>query len=198
MKKTLWAIGMMFVMTVSFSLLGYTQEEKMDQDKMMQAYMKMMAPNKNHEIFKDHVGEWIVMTKAWMQPGADPVESKNSAKIEVIMGGRFMKMTFKGTMFGQPFEGLQITGYDNILKKYVTFWIDSSSTSFYLTKGTLDETGKVMTEEGDWLDPMTGGTFKVRAKSTMISPDEFFHEMYITGPDGKEFKSLENRMTRKK
>jgi len=198
MKKMLWAIGMMFVMTVSFSLPGLTQEEKMDQDKMMEAYMKMMAPNENHEIFKKFVGEWDVMTKAWMQPGADPVESKNSAKIEVIMGGRFMKMDFKGMMLGQPFEGLQIVGYDNAQRKYATFWIDSSSTAFYLQTGTLDETGKVLNETGEWLDPMTGGTIKVRAKTEMISDNELHYEMYMTGPDGKEFKSLENRMTQKK
>jgi len=198
MKKMLWAIGMMFVMTVSFSLPGLTQEEKMDQDKMMEAYMKMMAPNENHEIFKKFVGEWDVMTKAWMQPGADPVESKNSAKIEVIMGGRFMKMDFKGMMLGQPFEGLQIVGYDNAQRKYATFWIDSSSTAFYLQTGTLDETGKVLNETGEWLDPITGGTIKVRAKTEMISDNELHYEMYMTGPDGKEFKSLENRMTQKK
>ncbi len=198
MKKTLLAIGMMFVMTASFSLPGLAQESKMDQDKMMKAYMKMMAPNKNHEMFKKYVGEWIVTTTAWMQPGAEPVVSQNSAKIEVIMGGRFMKMDFTGAMFGQPFEGLQIVGYDNTQEKFVTFWIDSLSTAFYLQTGTLDETGKVLNETGEWLDPMTGGTIKVRAKTELINDNEIHYEMYMTGPDGKEFKSLDNRMTRKK
>jgi len=45
---------------------------------------------------------------------------------------------------------------------------------------------------------MTGGTVKVRDITKMISPDEFSYEMYMTGPDGKEFKSLENRAVRKK
>lgn len=82
-KKTLKIIGVVFVMTVSFYLPSQSQEAKMDQEKMMEAYMKMMAPNKNHEIFKDHVGEWVVMTKAWMQPGVEPVESKNSSRSRI-------------------------------------------------------------------------------------------------------------------
>jgi hypothetical protein len=55
-----------------------------------------------------------------------------------------------------------------------------------------------MTEIAEWDDPMTGGKIKVRAITKMISEDEFLYEMYMAGPDGKEFKSLENRGRRKK
>lgn len=55
-----------------------------------------------------------------------------------------------------------------------------------------------MTETGEWPDPMTGGIIKVRAISRMISKDELTYELYMTGPDGKKFKTLENLMRRKK
>lgn len=55
-----------------------------------------------------------------------------------------------------------------------------------------------MTETGDWPNPMTGGTVKVRAVTKIISNDEFVYEMFMTGADGKEFKNLENRAIRKK
>jgi hypothetical protein len=45
---------------------------------------------------------------------------------------------------------------------------------------------------------MTGGTIKVRDRTEMISSDEIHYEMYMTGPDGKEFKTIDNRMTRRK
>jgi len=31
-----------------------------------------------------------------------------------------------------------------------------------------------------------------------VRPDEFIYELHMVGPDGTEFKSLENRATRKK
>lgn len=172
-----------------------TQE---DQQKMMQEYMKMMAPNENHAYFKDLVGKWDVKTTAWMASGQEPVVSQSSCEASILFGGRFLMMKFAGTMFGQPFEGLEIVGYDNSKKKYVTFWIDNQGTGFYLTEGTRDTTTRVETETGDWPDPMTGSIIKVRSITKFVSKDEYVYELYMTPPGAKEFKSMENRSTRKK
>ncbi len=191
-------LGFSLLMFTFLFHIGMTQEsQKMDKE-MMEAYMKMMAVNENHTFLKNFVGEWTVETTAWMQPGAEPVKSENMAKAELIYGGRFLQVNFKGTMFGQPFEGLQIVGYDNQKKRYISFWIDSSSTSFYLTEGTRDEKTNVITENGLWPDPMSGTDMKVRTVTTLVSKDEYKFEMFMGLPDGKEFKSMENRSTRKK
>jgi hypothetical protein len=182
----------------SSGLAAGPQQSQQDQQKAMEAYMKMMATNENHAYLKNFVGEWNATSQAWMMPGQAPESSQNTAQGEMILGGRFLKMNYKGMMFGQPFEGVQIIGYDNMKKKFITFWIDSSSTAFFLTEGNLDESAKTMTETGLWPDSMTGGTMKVRAVTKMIGPDEFSYEMYMVGPDGKEFRSLKNRAVRKK
>ena len=106
-------------------------------------------------------------------------------------------MKFSGTMMGQPFEGIQIVGYDNMQKKFVTFWIDSSSTAFFLLSGTYDEASRTWTDRGQWQDPM-GGTTVVRSLTRIVGPDEYTYEMYMVMPEGKEFKSLENRCLRVK
>jgi hypothetical protein len=196
---TVKRIGMLGVFFVILALTIYAQEPSQeDQQKMMEAYMKMSALNENHEHLKIFAGDWEVSTKGWMYPGAEPALSQGISKGGMIMGGRFLKMHFKGTMFGQPFECLQIIGYDNLQKKYVTFWIDSTSTAFYLMSGTRDKEKNVTTEAGVWPDPMTGGTIKVRDVTELISKDEFKYEMYMTGPDGKEFKIVEYIAKRKK
>ena len=190
------------VLALSLSLVGgltvAAQQSEQDQQKAMEAYLKMMAINENHAYLKNFVGEWNVTSKGWMMPGQEPVISQNTGQAELILGGRFLKIQFKGTMFGQPFEGLQIIGYDNMKKKYISFWIDSTSTAFFETEGTRDEPSKTTTETGLWPDPMTGGTTKVKGVTKLVSPDEFSYELYMIGPDGKEFKSLENRCLRKK
>ncbi len=192
------AIGTALLIVSLSSMYINAQEAQQDQQAMMEAYMKMMAPNENHAYFKNFIGQWEVTSTAWMMPGAEPVVSNSVSKAELILGGRFLKMEYKGTMFGQPFEGIQINGYDNFQKKYISFWIDNSSTAFYLLSGTFDETGKIMTERAEWTDPMTGGTMKVRTTTKWISQDEFVYEMFMISPDGQEFKSLENRVKRNK
>jgi hypothetical protein len=196
-KKNFLVMVMAPLIVFLSCLFVNAQEPQQDQQAMMEAYMKMMAPNENHEYLKNFVGEWDVTTTSWMMPGAEPMVSKNSSSAEMILGGRFLKMVFKGTMMGQPFEGIQINGYDNHLKKFISFWIDNSSTSFFLLSGTLDETEKAMTEQAEWADPMTGGTMKVRTTTKWVSQDEFVYEMFMIGPDGQEFKSLQNRVVRK-
>jgi hypothetical protein len=173
------------------------QEATPEQQKAMEMYMKLMAPNENHAFLKNFAGDWNVTSTAWMQPGAPPSVSTSTSKGEIVLGGRYVIMKYTGVMFGQPFEGIQIMGYDNQQKKFASFWIDNTSTSFYMTTGTRDTTANTIDDTGLWPDPM-GGSSKIHAVTRFVGPDEFTYELYMVGPDGKEFKSLENRATRKK
>jgi len=67
---------------------------------------------------------------------------------------------------------------------------------FFLA-GTYDPATKAWVDKGKWADPM-GGTTAVRSVTRLTGPDEYVYEMSMTLPDGKEFKSLENRCLRKK
>jgi hypothetical protein len=195
--KKFAAISIVLALAVSAAFASTLQQSQQDQQKAMDAYMKMAATNENHAYLAKFAGEWNISTTAWMQPGAPPQTSKGSSQSEMILGGRFLKMHFKGTMFGQPFEGLQIVGYDNMKKKITSFWIDSTSTAFFLTEGSIDMATKTTTETGVWPDPM-GGTMGVKGITKMVTPDEYTYEMYMIGPDGKEFKSMEYHAIRKK
>ena len=197
-KKPSLVLGLCFGFAVFVVSAGIAQETQQIEQEMMEAYMKMMAPNENHEFLKNFAGQWDVTTTAWMQPGAEPVIAQNRAKSEVIFGGRFLKVDLKGTLFGQPFEGIQVVGYDNLQKKYVSFWIDSSNTGFYLTEGSRDEGKNKIIETGLWQDPMGGEDMRVRTTTTLVSKNEYVLEMIMILPDGTEFKSMENRSKRKK
>ena len=196
--KKFAAISTAMVLAVSAAFASAPQQSQQDQQQVMEAYMRMAATNENHAHLAKFAGEWEVTTTAWMQPGAPPQTSKGSSQSEMILGGRFLKMHFKGTMFGQPFEGMQIVGYDNMKKKIISFWIDSTSTAFFLTEGTLDPAAKTTIEKGVWPDAMTGGTMGVKSVTKLVGPDEYTYEMFMVGADGQEFKSMEYRAVRKK
>lgn len=196
--KKFAAISIVLALAVRAAFASAPQQSQQDQQQVMEAYMRMAATNENHAYLAKFAGEWNISTTAWMQPGAPPQKSQGSSVIETILGGRFIKMNFKGTMFGQPFEGIQISGYDNMKKKSITFWIDNTSTAFFLTEGMLDAASKTMTETGLWPDAMTGGMVKVKGVTKLINPDEYTYEMFMIGSDGQEFKSMEYRAVRKK
>jgi hypothetical protein len=192
------ALAATFILLISSSVVAVAQETKTEDQKMMEAYMKYAMPDENHEFLKKFAGTWDVESKMWIKPGTEPSVSNLTSEGKMILGGRYLYFVFTGTMMGQPFKGIQIVGYDKFEKKYRTFWIDNTSTPFFLTSGNLDESGKVLTEKGTWPDFMTGGTSKVKAVTKVVSDDKIIYEMYMIGPDGKEFKSMENTSTRKK
>lgn len=196
-RKRLLISGFSVVLTLWVVSAGIAQESHQIDPEMMEAYMKLNAPNENHEFLENFVGEWVVTTTAWMQPGAEPISSVGTAKAAMIIGGRFLKVDFKGTMFGQPFEGILIMGYDSYQKKNISFWIDSSSTAFYLTEGSRKEGTKKIVETGIWQDPMGGEDMNVRNTTILVSKDEYKFEMVMILPEGTEFKSMEYRAKRK-
>jgi hypothetical protein len=198
LKRSSRILGLGFILTVFIVSAGIAQEGQQMDPEMMEAYMKLNAPNENHEFLKNFVGEWVITSTGWMQPGAEPISSVGTAKAEMIIGGRFLKLDFRGTMFGQPFEGILIMGYDNYQKKNISFWIDSSSTAFYLTEGSREKGTKKIVETGVWQDPMGGEDMNVKNTTTVVSKDEYKFEMIMILPDGTEFKSMEYQAKRMK
>jgi hypothetical protein len=195
-RRMAWALFTVFLALVSG--VWPSVQTAQDQEKAMEMYMKLGAVGENHAYLKQFVGEWKSTATMWVFPGSPPTASENKAWAELILGGRFLKMTYSGTMMGQPFEGFQLIGYDNLQKKYIILWIDNTSTAFYQTTGVRDPAAKTMTEEGLWPDPMSGGQVKVRNVTKWLGPDEFVYESYMGLPNGKEFKSLEQRVRRVK
>lgn len=193
MKRT----GSAFAFIIAFSLSGLAQVSEQDQAKAMEAYMKAGAVTAEHKALEYFTGRWKVESKMWTAPGAPPTESVNTNEGRMILGGRYALLDYKGEMMGQPFEGLQISGYDNLAKAYTTFWIDNSSTSFYLLKGTYDAAKKTYTFTGRWADPL-GGDTPVRMVVRIVSPDVYESETYMALPDGKEFLNMSDRSVRVK
>jgi hypothetical protein len=175
------------------------QEMSAQEKQMMEMTMKYGTPGKNHELLKKFVGDWTADMKMWSQPGAEPMTSSGTIKNELIFDGRFVKCKFESTMMGMKFSGLEIIGYDLFKKKYATFWIDNMSTAFAFFSGTLDASGKVLTETGEYPDPMTDGktTQKVKNVTTFMEDGKFKFEMFMVMPDGKEVKNMEFTATRK-
>lgn len=197
MKRVL-SLAVALALLAPVGILAAAQETKTQEQQRMEAYMKLAMPNENHKYFEQFVGMWEVGFKMWTQPGLEPIGTTGTAEGKIILGGRYLQLDFEGSVMGQPFKGIQITGYDNYLNEYRTFWIDNMGTSFYETSGTLDESGKILTQTGVWPWMAPGEKQKVKQVTNPVTKDKFIFEMYMVGPDGKEFKSLEYTAIRKK
>lgn len=188
-------VGLLYL----FGMYDQGQEMSAQDKKMMEQMTKYGSPAKEHELLKKYVGEWDVDVSTWKDPATPPEKSKAAMKNALIFDGRYVKCSFEGMMSGMKFQGLEVIGYDLFKKMYTTFWIDSWSTAFMVTTGTLDPMGKVLTETGTFPDPMTDGKTmqKVRNVTTFMSDGSYKFEMFMLMPDGKESKGMEMVCKRK-
>ncbi len=167
-----------------------TAQPPMDAKAMEEMMMKAAAPGPRHELLKKLAGEWNTTVSWTMDPSQPQQETKSTSVVTTLMEGRFCQEQASGEMMGRPFTGMGITGYDNVLQKYVGTWIDNFGTGIMTSEGVPDETGKVINWTWQYPDPMTGKVSKGRMVTRFLDDNKRTFEMFGAGPDGKEMKMM--------
>jgi hypothetical protein len=166
-----------------------------EEQAMAAAWEKAARPGEQHAWLAAMAGKWQFEGSFWSVPGGEPTRSVGTAERTAILGGRVMREVVSSTFYGQPFEGLGHTGYDNVTGKYWSTWFDNMSTSLMSSVGTCQQGSCEF--EGTNTDPLTGQAAPARMTSTHEA-DREVHAMYGPGPDGKQFKMMELTYTRQK
>ena len=107
--------------------------------------------------------------------------TEGTASFEPMFGGRVVKGTYTGVMWGQPFEGMSLDGYDNVTGKYWSVWLDNMGTQLYVTHGKMKEDGKTMVHKGTMMNP-DGSEGAMRFVTTRESDTRTVMEGYMTMP----------------
>jgi hypothetical protein len=194
--KKLFALLFVFLLAISSNvLLAQDEGEEMD-PAMMKAWQDAMTPGPMHEMLANQVGTWKAEVKMWMDPSQPPTTSEATTVCESMLGGRYFKSTHTGMMMGMPFEGFEISGYDNVKKEFFNVWIDNMGTGMMVSTGTYDEATKTLTFTGKMTEPM-GTEMNVREVVKHTDKDHSTFEMYMD-MGGKEVKNMEINYTRTK
>ena len=161
----------------------------------MKAWIEYMTPGKVHQMMAKSDGKWTVQTSTWMDPSAPPMKTTGTVTNKMILGGRYQESVFKGEMFGKPFEGRGVTGYDNRKGVFKSTWMDNMGTGIMTMEGKWDEATKTINFSGTAVDPMTGAESPVREVYVYKDANHEHMEMYQT-INGQEVKMIEIDFTR--
>ena len=160
---------------------------------------RLTAPSDGHAVLGRFVGAWQHTVRWWLSSEAEPAMSSGTNINEWILGKRFLRQTVKGNAMGQVFEGLGITGFDNVGNEYTSVWMDSLGTGMMSAKGRYDAASNTITEPGSFSDPMTGETDRhFRGLWTLRDRDHYSYEMFVKRSDGEEFRAMQINYTRTK
>ncbi len=177
--------------------MATVKKDTMDTRKMMKIYQKLGTPGPIHKRFAKLEGSWETSTRAWMEPGQPPMESKGTCEQKIILGGRYLQQEYQGDMMGQPFTGINVLAFDNHTKKYMSTWIDSMSTGIYFFEGEGTGNQKTVTQECRYDDPVKGPSVW-RSVTRYVNDNKIEFEMFLKAKRGKEQKMMEMTVTRKR
>jgi len=169
-----------------------------DQQAMMEKMTKAATPGAPHAMLAKMAGEWTATVKFQMDPSQPWQTSTGTSVVTVLMDGRYIQESNTSVMMGQPFSGQGLTGYDNVIGKYVSTWIDNMGTGIMTSIGTADASGKVINWSGTMSDPITGKPTKERMVTTFTDDNHHTFDMYTTPPGAKkEMKTMTIEYVRK-
>lgn len=189
MKHITKTIVAVLLLACSINVKAQSQEE-------MKKWMEYMTPSEVHKMMGSWDGEWKEEITFWMDPNAPEQKMEASCVNKMILGGRYQQSTHTGDFGGMPFEGIGTLAWDNTKKIFVNTWVDNMGTGIMYLEGTWDAAAKTINLSGSMTDAMSGKSVKVREVVKII--DDKTQEMtQYTEKDGKEFKNMHIKMTRK-
>ncbi|MFI5057615.1 MAG: DUF1579 family protein [Candidatus Acidiferrales bacterium] len=154
------------------------------------------TPGAPHEFLAKRAGEYTRVIKFVGQPGADAMQFTGTAKISVVLDGRFILEENFDVVFGRPVHGMRLWGYNNVTKQYEAVWTYTMSTAILMLTGTSSDGGKTIDYTGTTDEP--NGKIPLHAQVRQLDADNFGVTLYSKSPDGKEAAFQETTYTRKK
>ena len=173
------------------------REGKMNMQEMMEMLKTLGTPGAPHKLLAGTEGSWAAQVKTWIDPTKQSIYSTGTAERRMILDGRFLREEITSNVMGIVFNGIGFTGYDNSTKKYVSAWMDSSSTGIHFFEGIASEDGKTITLESPYYDDPIRGPIKWHSVARIVAENSFLFELYSVDKKGKEEKMMEVTYTRK-
>ena len=129
----------------------------------------------------------------WFGPG-DPMVQTGIMTNTFQLRGFFLHQDFVGEPYG--FLGKGYWGFNQTLKVYEGFWIDTASSAMQTESGNVDESGRIWTMQSKAVHPHTGGTLLRKSIIRLIDDNHYSTDSFFTGVGQAEFKEMEIQFVR--
>jgi hypothetical protein len=155
------------------------------------------TPGSIHQHMAQCAGDYTTETRFVMKPGEKGEASTGTAKITVVLGGRFLQEEASGTMMGQPYTSLKLMGYNNGTEQFEAVWTYTRSTGIMNLTGKSSDGGKTVNWTATY-EQKKGEKTTLHVDTKHLSKDQFVVELFSKNPDGSRGPTMETTYTRKK
>jgi hypothetical protein len=139
------------------------------------------------KVLEGLVGQWkFKMHVPQQDPNAPAQDIEGTAEGKLIMGGRFVAISHQGMTNGTKLEGLNTIGFDNVINRYVSSWVDNATNGIIHFVGTYDATKKQLTMEAHYSDPVSRRLTIARTVTTFVDAKTWTYEEFISHAKGEK------------
>jgi hypothetical protein len=149
-------------------------------------------------LFSKLTGKWKGTVKTWFEPGKLADTSEVSGEFKMILGGRFLRHSYTGSMQGKKRVGEETIAYNSVDKQWEVSWIDD----FHMSYAILFSTGQGKPDgfhvTGSYDTGPGTPVWKWRTEYKLESDDKLVITAYNIMDTGEEGKAVETIYTRVK
>lgn len=148
-----------------------------------------------HVLLASFIGAWSGSTRLWLDPAAPSEEGLMDLNAEAILGGRWLRVTYRATAAGKPHGGEMLLGFHKDTGSFEMTWVDS----FHTGSAIMTFTGQA--KEAGIVDLLSsyvadGQRWGWRTAISSPLPEHLLIESFNVSPQGEEMRALEARLTR--
>jgi uncharacterized protein DUF1579 len=145
-----------------------------------------------HQMLATFAGSWRGPTQLWLDPSEPPEESQTELLAELVLGGRWLRLSWRGTALAKPHAGQMLIGYHSDARNYELAWIDS----FHTASSIMLFTGPAAPGSVDVLGSYSAGgqRWGWRNRLSLASRDELLFEAFNIPSDGVEIPAIASRL----
>ncbi len=178
-------IGILSLMAFSGPSFGENERRE-----MIRALRDAGKPGTGHEILNRLTGKWKVRGFMRIDLKSNPEMVSGVAKIDWILGKRFIKQDFDCRKLDLPIQGLGLIGYDKLRKEYTGIWCDNSNTGIANLAGKLSSGGTKIEFRLSQTDLRSGQRRNARAEIVLDEKKGFRYSVFADLDGAKEVEVL--------